>query len=81
MSTGIAMAMTVPLDTVMLLEVEDPVETGIPRIGEVETLTPEKGANNDEDRPEHQMNSLYADRKFAILWCIRRISIDVGSET
>ena len=37
MSTGIAMAMPVPLDTVLLLEVEDPVETGIPRIGEVET--------------------------------------------
>ena len=60
------MAMTVPLDTVMLLEVEDPVET-YPTDSEVETLTPVKGANNDEDRPEHQMNSLYADRKFAIL--------------
>ena len=70
MSTGIAMAMTVPLDTVMLLEVEDPVETGIPRIGEVETLTPEEGANNDEHRPEHQVNGLYGNRELAIFRCV-----------
>ena len=58
-----------------------PCRPGVPRVGEVEALSPEERADDDQHCPEHEVDRLDRDGELAVLRAQRRALVDVGGHT